>query len=97
MVQPDAFSISLTGAFYGTSVVDAMPGFMEAITSHELSSGTDRDAILIDFIRIASGRRICPRPGIQSNDGCDVIFHDIFIDTNGVMTTVIDSVLNLPV
>jgi hypothetical protein len=74
-----------------------MPGFMEAVTSHELSSRTDRDAILIDLIRIASARGICPRPGIQRNDGCDVTFHDIFIDTNGVMATVIDSVVNLPV
>ncbi len=97
MGQPDAFSISQAGTFYRTGIVYAMPGFMEAVTSHELSSRTDRDAILIDSICIASGRGICARPGIQSDDRSDVTLHDIFIDTNGIMTTVIDSVLNLPV
>ena len=35
-------------------------------------------------------------PGIQGNDGCDVIFHDIFINASGIMTSVIDHVLYLP-
>ena len=97
MGHPDVFSVPVTDTFYRTGIVDAIPGFMEAIISHELSTRTDRDAILIDPIRIASGCGICARPGIQSNDRSDIIFHDIFIDTNGVMTTVIDSVVNPPV
>ena len=64
MGQPDTFSISLADTFYRTGVVDSVSGFMEAVTSHELSSGTDRDAVLIDLIRIASGRGIRARPGI---------------------------------
>ncbi len=97
MRQPDAFSIFLTGTFHGTGIVDAMSGFMETVTPHKFSSRTDRDAIFIDPICIASGRGICAGSGIQSDDRSDVTLHDVFIDTNGIMATVIDSVVNLPV
>ena len=86
----------VSGPLHRTAVVDAMPFGVKAHATHLHSARTQWNTILIYFVCCASRYWICARPGVESDDGGDAVFHEILIYASGVMSAVIDSVVNLP-
>ena len=95
MVYIDMLSIPVSRPLHRACVDDAVSVGIKAESPHEHPPRTDGSAILVDHFGGTSRCGIGSRPGVKGNNGSDAVIHEILIYASGIMSTVIDSVVNI--